>query len=95
MANQINIDTYSFRGTCDINDAAKMILFCGETGISISKFISRLIHECPCVAHYHHTVGAKPEWIVKNVVDGIRERNKVKRARADKLTAEGKYRKSK
>ena len=95
MANQIDINTYSFRGTCDINDAAKMILVCGELGCSISKFIANLIHQCPVIMNYNNQSYAKPDWVVENVIDGSRERNKVKRARADKLTAEGKYRKSK
>lgn len=95
MANQIDINTYSFRGTCDIEDAAKMILVCGEWGCSISHFISQLIQQCPFIMNYGNQSYAKPDWVVKNVVDGIRERNKVKRARADKLTAEGKYRKNK
>ena len=95
MANQIDINTYSFRGTCDIRDAAKMILICGEWGCSISKFIAQLIHFCPAVMNYEKQSYAKPDWIVDNVIKGIRERNKVKRARADKLTRDGKYRKIK
>lgn len=95
MANQININTYSFRGTCDIDDAAKMILVCEELGCSISKFIANLIHYCPAINNYEKQSYAKPDYIVKNVINGIRERNRVKRERADKLTRDGKYRKRK
>lgn len=95
MANQIGLNTYSFRGTLDIEDGAKMILLCFEKGCSISKFIANLIHNCPEIRNYEKLDCAKPDFVVKNVINGIRERNRVKRERADKLTREGKYRKRK
>lgn len=93
MANQRSIDIYQFRGNIDVEDGARLILIAQYMGCSISKLIAEIIHDNRIVRNYPNYGWAKPQFVVDNIKNQIRERNKAIRERYDKLTKEGKYRK--
>ena len=84
MANQFDPNVYAVTSRCSIEDAAALKIASARMGVSTSEYVAGLIHE------FAKTVkldDAANEWIAAK-----RAENLDNRARADELTASGKYR---
>lgn len=87
MANQKNVEVYANQFRVPLEDGAKLVCECRDKGESVAKFVGRLVVE---------KVRSRPFGErERKVAEGIRKRNVKARKYADKLTRDGRYRKSK
>jgi len=89
MACQNSVDTYSFRGICDIDDGAMFIQICRDRHTTVSKMLASLIHDY--VEKNNACIHGMSVLSVTKIRDAIRERNVRKRKIADSITRSGFY----